>query len=430
MSRRPDGPGRAPGLTIRYLLLHAYGMGGTIRTVFNQAGAMARFGHRVEIVSVVRRRDEPQFPLDPRVRLVTLLDQRGGAGAGDRRRGVPPRWAVHRRLLRRLRPPVVPDGEFAADWFTPRVERAVLRYVRDLPGGVLVGTRPGLNLLIARAVARRPDGAGPLVTVGQEHMNLATHRADVRAAIGRGYARLDAVAVLTHADRRDYERLLPGVRVERIPNAVHSLDQRLSRQTSTTVVAAGRLCAQKGFDLLIRAFAEVVREFPDWRLHIYGTGPKRDRLRRLAGELGLRDHVRLMGRTDRLDERLADASLFVLSSRFEGLPMVMLEAMTHALPVVSFDCPTGPADVIAHGENGLLVPPGDVAGLAQAMITLIRDRELRVAMGKAALRAVAGYGPEAVAPRWHELFTELAAGRRVTGAGGVRDAGSAGVLRP
>jgi len=197
---------------------------------------------------------------------------------------------------------------------------------------------------------------------------------------------------------------------------VHSLRQRLSRQTAKTVVAAGRLFPQKGFDLLIPAFAEVAREFPDWRLHIYGTGPKRDRLRRLIDELGVRDNVRLMGRTDRLDEKLADASLFVLSSRFEGLPMVMLEAMTHALPVVSFDCPTGPADVIVHGENGLLVPPGDVAGLAQAMITLIRDRELRVAMGKAALRTVAGYGPEAVAPRWHELFTELTAGGRTAGA--------------
>lgn len=408
MSRPPEHPGQAAGLPIRYLLLHAYGMGGTIRTVFNQAGAMARLGHRVEIVSVVRRRDETHFRLDPRVRLVTLLDQRGGAGTAPR---VPPRWALHRRLLRRLRPPIVPAGEFAADWFTPEVERAVLRYVSGLRDGVLVGTRPGLNLLIAHAVSGRPGGAGALVTVAQEHMNLTIHRDDVREAITRAYPRLDAVVVLTHADRRDYRIMLPGARVLRIPNAVHSLDQRPSRQTAKTVIAAGRLFPQKGFDLLVSAFAKVVPEFPDWRLHIYGTGPQRERLRGLIAELGLRDHVRLMGRTDRLDDKLAAASVFVLSSRFEGLPMVMLEAMAHALPVVSFDCPTGPADVVVHGENGLLVPPGDVDGLADAMITLIRDRELRLCLGKAALRTVADYGPEAIAPRWHTLFTELAAGK-------------------
>ncbi len=409
-------PGPVGGRTIRYLLLHAYGMGGTIRTVFNQAGEMARLGHRVEIVSVVRRRDEPCLPLDPGVRLVTLVDLRGRGGAAGRGLG--------RRALARLRRPVVPGGEFAADWFDAEVERAVLRYVSGLEGGALVGTRPGLNLLIAHAAGdrrRRTGGPGATVLVAQEHMNLATHRADVRAAIIRGYPRFDAVVVLTHADRRHYQDALPGVRVVRIPNAVRGLNQPVSRQTSRTVVAAGRLCHQKGFDLLLPAFAKVLREFPDWRLRIYGTGPKRRRLGELARELRLGDGVRLMGRTDRLDDKLAGASLFVLSSRFEGLPMVMIEAMSHALPVVGFDCPTGPADVIVHGENGLLVRPEDVDGLAEAMMTLIRDRELRLCMGKAALRTVAGYSPAAVMPQWHELFTGLVA--RTAGARLSHEAG-------
>jgi glycosyltransferase involved in cell wall biosynthesis len=409
-SASADGapPGGEGGLVVRYLLLHAYGMGGTIRTVFTQAAELARLGHRVEIVSVVRRRDEPCFPLDPAVRLTALLDQRG---AGAARRG------LGRRVRSWLWRPVVPAGEFAAHWFEPEVERAVLRYVSRLRDGVLVGTRPGLNLLIARAARGRPRrwrsaadrvGAGRLVLVAQEHMNLATHRPDVRAAITAAYPRFDAVAVLTHADRQAYRRALPDVRVVRIPNAVRRLDQRPSRQTGRTVVAAGRLCHQKGFDLLIPAFAKVLEEFPDWRLRVFGTGPKRRRLTELAEELGVGGAVRLMGRTERLDEELAEASLFVLSSRFEGLPMVMIEAMSHALPVVAFDCPTGPADVIVHGENGLLVPPGDVDGLAAAMSTLIRDRELRVCMGKAALRTVGEYAPAAVIPRWHELFTSLA----------------------
>lgn len=385
------------------MLLHAYGMGGTIRTVVNQANAMAAAGHEVEIVSAVRRRDEPQFRIDPRVRLSTLVDQR----EGDRQKA-----SLRRRVLVRLGAGhAVPKGEFASDWFTHRVEEAVERYVAGLTDGILVTTRPGLNILAARAA--RPG----LVMVAQEHMNLATHRDDVREAIARHYSRFQAVVVLTRTDQADYRRLLPGTRIECIPNAVHSLDQKLTDHSRPIVVAAGRLLPQKGFDLLIPAFAKVVERYPDWQLRIFGSGEKKDELRALIEELHLYNHVFLMGRSERFDEELAKASVFVLSSRFEGLPMVMIEAMTHALPVVSFDCPTGPADVIEDGVSGFLVPPKDVDGLAEAMMRLLGDRELRRRMGAAARKAVADYAPDVVMPRWERLFAELSAARTPAGRG-------------
>lgn len=123
------------------------------------------------------------------------------------------------------------------------------------------------------------------------------------------------------------------------------------------------------------------------------------------------NHVFLMGFTARLDDELAKASMFVLSSRFEGLPMVMIESMTHGLPVVSYDCPTGPADVLTDGREGLLVPPKNVDALAVAMGQMMDDEGMRADMGMAALAKSRMYAPESVHPRWEELFASLAAER-------------------
>ncbi|GIH22903.1 hypothetical protein Aph01nite_12130 [Acrocarpospora phusangensis] len=379
-------------MKIRYLLLHAYGMGGTIRTVIGQANAMVARGHDVEIVSVVRRRDHAQFRIDPRITVSALVDERAG------REEV----TFKDRVMRRLRGKAVPYGEFAARYFTPHVERAVTTYVAGLDDGVLVTTRPALNLMAARHAGRG------VVTVGQEHMNLRTHHEAVRKSIARWYPKLAVVAVLTRTDQRDYERLAPGVRTTHIPNAVAGSGRRRSDLSNPTVIAAGRLRVQKGFDLLIPAFEQIAPEHPDWGLDIYGEGQKLQELRKLVTHPR---QVRLRGRTARLEEELADASVFVLSSRFEGLPMVMLEAMAHGLAVASFDCPTGPGDVIVDGVNGLLVPPEDVPALGRAISRLAGDSDLRERLGAAALETAGTYAPEVVMPRWEELFTELLAAR-------------------
>ncbi|MEU8106082.1 glycosyltransferase family 4 protein [Nonomuraea muscovyensis] len=383
-------------MKIRYLLLHAYGVGGTIRTVFNQAGAMAALGHEVEIVSVVRRRNTPQFGLDDRVRIESLVDQRDGVR----------RDSVGRRVWRRVRGRMVPRGEFAADYFTERVERAVMDYVSSLRDGVLVTTRPALNLIAAR---RAPKG---VVRVAQDHMNLDAYPATVRDDIARYYGRFDAVVVLTRSNQLAYRELLPGTPIVRIPNIVEP-SGALSRQENPVVVSAGRLVRQKGFDLLVQAFGQAVRRHPEWELRIFGSGARKATLAALIEAQGLGDRVRLLGRTTRLDSELARASIYALSSRFEGLPMVMIEAMGHALPVAAFDCPTGPADVLTHEIDGLLVPPGDVGALAAALDRLMGDRDLRLRLGAEAARTARSYAPDVVMPLWVDLFSRLLDGRPV-----------------
>ncbi|EST37011.1 hypothetical protein N566_15295 [Streptomycetaceae bacterium MP113-05] len=392
-------------MKIRYLLLHAYGTGGTIRTVMNQANTLVGSGHEVEIVSVIRHRDEIQFPLDERVTVSSLIDGREAkAGAQGWKEGLSDPEDV---ALAHTEPKLVPAGEFGVRYFNRYVEIVVGEYLEGLTDGILVTTRPALNILAAHHAPRR------LTRVAQEHMNLSVHRKDVVAAIRECYPSFDAVAVLTHRDKEDYGRILPGTRLVRIPNAVHSMDQQPSDWSNKIAVAAGRLAPQKGFDMLIPAWAKVAERHPDWQLRIFGHGEKRGRLRALIEKHHLYNHVLLMGQTKALDDELTKSSMYVLSSRFEGLPMVMIEAMTHALPVVSFDCPTGPADVLTDGQEGVLVPPEDVDALADAVIRLMDDRALREKMGRAALETAQNYAPSAVHPQWETLFTELtsAAGR-------------------
>ena len=384
LPRRPAGELHE----VRILLMHAYGMGGTIRTSLNLAEHLSA-SRDVEVISVIRRRDRPFFSFGG-YGVRTLDDERPDRG----RRPL-------RRALRALPSVLIhPDDHVYAScnlW----TDLQLLHRLRTMPPGVLVTTRPAFNLLAARLAPR------DVVVVGQEHMNFHTHRLPGLARdIRRHYGRLDALTVLTQDDRRDYAALLDGTgtRVEAIPNALPPMDGGVSDLGSTVAIAAGRLTPQKGFDLLIRAWPRVARERPDWTLRIYGSGPGRAELEQLIAEHDLGEHVRLEGATKRMGTKMAEGSLFVLSSRFEGFGMVIVEAMSKGLPVVSFDCPRGPAEIIDDGRDGVLVPDGDVDALAEAVIDLTGDRERLRRLGAAALQKAAAYDLPAIGARWDDLL--------------------------
>jgi glycosyltransferase involved in cell wall biosynthesis len=272
---------------------------------------------------------------------------------------------------------------------------------------VLIPTRPGYNLVAARA---RPRA---LVTVGKEHMNFGSHLPGITRAIRRHYRGLDALAVLTAGDERDYGALLRGTGtvVARIPNALPPLDGGLASPDAKVVVAAGRLNRQKGFDLLIRAFAPVAAAHPDWQLRIHGGGEERAALQEQVFQAGLYEQVFLMGPTARLGDALANGSVFALSSRFEGFGIVLLEAMSKGLAVVSFDCPRGPADIVEPERDGLLVPAEDAGALSQALGALVEDREQRARLAAAAVEKARQYDPAAIGARWLALLDQLTAPR-------------------
>ncbi|WP_233526311.1 glycosyltransferase family 4 protein [Actinomadura spongiicola] len=395
--RRAPRPGER--LRVRVLLQNAHGTGGTIRTVLNLCGHLTR-DHDIEIVSALRRSRRPFFTIPGDARLTYADD-----------RFAPKNVAA--RLLARLPSVLTPVDEASFRLMSLWSDVCLLRALYRTPADVVVGTRPSLVLLAAELAPRG------VVTIGQDHMSLESYQPALHRQVVRGYRRLSVLAVLTEAARAGYERALAGsgVRVVRIPNAAPPLPGPPSRREDKVVLAAGRLVANKGFDTLIRAFAPLAAEHPDWTLRIFGRGARRDRLLALIDELDLTGRVELLPVTRDLHGEMARASIYALSSRREGMPMVIIEAMGMGLAVVSFDCPHGPAELIDHGEDGLLVPPGDTAALTTALRELITKPELRDRLGERAVRSARAHDLDHIGPQWSRLLADGAALRR---AGRVR----------
>lgn len=170
------------------------------------------------------------------------------------------------------------------------------------------------------------------------------------------------------------------------------------------VMAVGRLSRQKNFQSLLRAWAIVTKSVKDWKLVILGEGPERKNLESLVGSLGINESVLLKGYSNEVDKELEHASIFVLSSIYEGFALVILEAMSKGLPVVSYTCPYGPKDIINDGQNGFLVPLNDEKMLAERIIRLVNNPELRATMGSKALLRVKDFDISVIVKQWMELF--------------------------
>jgi glycosyltransferase involved in cell wall biosynthesis len=219
------------------------------------------------------------------------------------------------------------------------------------------------------------------------------------------YRRAACLVVQTNALRPWANELVGEQRVTTIPNPVAPVAsgqavERSEQSSAFSIVAMGRLVRHKGFDLLLQAFALVAPQFAGASLTIYGEGPERDALQAHARRLGLVDRVSFPGRVQNAAEALAAASLFVLSSRYEGFPNVLTEAMSLARPVVAFDCPSGPAEIIRHELDGLLVPAEDVQALAAAMTRVLSDAELRKRIALRAAEVNERFSQQRVLEQW------------------------------
>lgn len=220
--------------------------------------------------------------------------------------------------------------------------------------------------------------------------------------------RFDKFVVLTHEDK-GYWGNLPNIEV--IPNAAMQVSESYSDVTNKRVIAVGRLDYQKGFDRLIEAWEWIqgTGKLTDWRLDIFGQGEWREMLQHMIDEKGLQDTARINPPTNAIMNEYAQSSLLVMSSHYEGFGMVLVEAMSCGVPVVSFDCKCGPKDIIQHGINGLLVPEGDIKALANAMMEVMTDETYRRMLSRNARKVVDTYSEEAVMARWIRLFTSITA---------------------
>ena len=382
-------------MRISFLVHDAYGVGGTVRTVLNLAEALSE-RHSVEVVSVYRRRTQPRFHIPKGVRLVPLVDARKRSKDGR-----------HSRAS--VRSELVPAAEQYYDQYTGLTDDRISAYLARCGSDVVIGTRPSLNLCLAQL------GRPSMLKIAQEHMTYEMLPAQLRSSLRQHYRGIDASVAVTEADARDFRSDLAdtGARFLCIPNGVPDPPLPPADGTAKVVMAAGRLVDWKRFDLLVNAFARVVPRHPDWTLRIYGEGSQAKGLRRLITELGVHNHVLLMGRVSPLESEWVKASIGVSSSDMEPFGMTLVEAMRCGVPMVATNCRHGPPEIVRHGEDGLLTPVGSVDGLAEALLTLMGDDDLRRRMGAAARRNSERYSPREIVSRYEALFDELMGTGRV-----------------
>lgn len=350
-------------------ILSGLGPGGAERVVSLIASGWVEAGHDCTIITFDRLDDPIYHPVCPRVALVRLnlpAEQRDWS----RRAGHTLRRTVAlRRAIRDSRPDLV------------------ISFLTKINALALIAS---LGLRVPVVVSERNN---PRRQAAHPAWNLL---------LGLLYRRAGAIVMQSRASLDCLPRSVRGKAVV-IPNPIMVWPIQNESPEPSTLAAVGRLCDQKGFDLLLPAFAKVAPSNPGWRLDIWGEGPRRGQLESQALDLRIADRVFFPGVTDRPGGWRESATAFVLSSRYEGFPNVLGEAMSSGLPVAAFACEFGPGEMIVDGEDGLLVPPEDVGALAAALDRLMGDSPLRARLGASARRSARQFDPARILPKWTEL---------------------------
>lgn len=354
------------------IVFHNLSFGGIQRVIAELATGLAAAGHDLEIL-LTGQDGSTAYEVVPSVRVRALGITRPTVGSIDSVAANLTRVIALRRAIADAKPDVV----IAHEWRT--------------------------NILVV--LATRATGRHVVITEHSDpvHSSVPAVWRCLRRLI---YPLADRLVSVSHGVDRHFAWLPPDRRrviTNPIPRTWPAPTLAYGDRPNL-IVGMGRLVPQKGFDLLIDAFSMCTRTFPDWRLEIWGDGPERQRLQSRITELGVKHRVRLCGVTDRPDEVLGRAALFVLSSRFEGFGNVLVEALAMGTPVVAADCPFGPSEIVRPGVDGLLVHPECVDALSRAMMSLFADPGGRATMSTRAVEARERFSYQRFLERWIDVI--------------------------
>ncbi|MBY8866345.1 MULTISPECIES: stealth conserved region 3 domain-containing protein [Streptomyces] len=383
-------------MKITFLLTWGDEMGGTEQAAYTQAAHLAP-RHTVEVLSVYKTRERPFFAVDEQVSVRYLVDRTGKTQRPVRESDLSPEEC--RRLAGLPSELISPKWEGTFDALSD-VEMS--RALRTIDTDVLISTTPALMSAVADLAPSR------VITIHQEHRSSQSRGSTGEPLLQRA-PELDALVVLTERTKEWLEESLgkAAPRLAAIPNAVPEGFRPRSSLTGKSIVMPSRLVPEKQVDHAIQAFAKALPDCPGWRLRIFGDGPQMSRLRNLVQGLGVHDSVEILGSTQHMTAEWAKASIALLSSKGEAFPLVLLEAFAAGVPAVAYDVVTGPAEIIRHGVDGLLVPPGDTESLTAAITTLMTDEDLLRSYGEQAYEGSSRFAADVVVKQWEELFTEL-----------------------
>lgn len=378
-------------MKIAYCLDSISAMGGIERVTLAKANALAAIETNTVYLLVTRNQGMPVFPLHPRIQVCDLHVNYGGDYGKSRWEAYRILWEKrreHRRKLTEALDKIQPDVLVS----TNLSERFFIRSLSLKVSPVLIKEiHFSTDYKIIEAQGWK-----------EKLMAYLSYFKDFRWKTKA----FSQILILTEEDRernwRNYSR------VSVIPNPLtNNTSLSPSLLTEKRVIAAGRLVRQKNFASLIRAWKEVQAKHPDWTLDIYGEGSLKTSLEKLIADLRLEGAVCLQGKTQEIFKEMTNSSIFVLSSIYEGFGLVIVEAMSCGLPVVSYACPCGPKDIIEEGKDGFLVEVNDEQTLAARINQLIENEELRRQMSEAALQKSEKYKMERIIPMWMDLFEKL-----------------------
>ena len=353
-------------MKILYLVNGIRGSGGLERVLLHKASHLAEhYGHKVRILVLNESPGRPFYAMSPLVEV------------------------VHFRAAGRLLA------------YLLAYRRGVRRALMEFEPGVVSVCDDGLKGLLVPLML--PRSRPPLVY--ERHASLSLMQSGWQRAIARWAARLfDQFVLLTRGNLQDWR--VPGACV--IPNPLPEFVVAESSPRQKQVLCVGTLSHNKGYDLLIDAWSRIAGRHPDWAVHVYGHGDPGP-YQEMAATRGIEGRIAFHAPVADISARYLEASLFVLPSRSEGFGMVLIEAMSCGLPCISFDCPSGPGDILSNGEDGVLVAPQDAPALARAIDTLIGNPEQRERLGRQARVSARRYEIGEIVARWHALFSSLVA---------------------
>jgi GalNAc-alpha-(1->4)-GalNAc-alpha-(1->3)-diNAcBac-PP-undecaprenol alpha-1,4-N-acetyl-D-galactosaminyltransferase len=361
------------------LVISSLERGGAERILSVLAGAWVERGIQVTLVTFDDR-DVPAYPLHPGITLRSLRVPNETARN--------PLYAVYRNVRRigRLRRHIRQSR--------PDLVMSFL----DFPNVITLLATRGLGIPIIVSERANP-----------QYVELSPIWKRLRRLL---YPRASALVCQTSAMVSQLHETIktPGYAIPNpveLPTTLASDSPKGGDTNARTIIAMGRLVPQKGFDLLLQAFAGIADQHPVWSVKVLGKGPLKDQLQAQAESLGLKNRVSFAGVISDPFPVLRAADLFVFSSRFEGFGNALTEAMACGLPVISFNCPAGPADIIRDGVDGILVPRDDVAGLARAMDRLMSDAAERERLALRAPEVLIRFSMESVLAMWEKVFQDV-----------------------
>lgn len=373
-------------MKILYCIAGTYRGGGMERVLSLKANWLAAHGYEVAIVTTDQRGQRPFFELDSRIETYDLSigyeDNNGGSFA-DKLFHYPKKKCIHRRKLGKLLGEIKPD--VCVSMFCG--EASFLPKLRD-------GSKKVAEVHFSR-FKRLQYGRKGLFGLADRFLTWCD---------GRVAARFDRFVVLTEEDRPNWG-MSHKIRV--IANPLTFEPSASSTLDAPMALAIGRFSHQKAFDRLIDVWSIVVERHPGWTLAIVGEGELADALQSQIDNAGLSNNIKLLAPTKDVEALYCSASMYLMTSRYEGLPMVLIEAQSCGLPIVSMACKCGPRDVITDGVDGYLVNDGDIVAMAERINRLIDNQHLRKSMGAAAKNASRRFQMDPIMLRWNKLFEEV-----------------------